>query len=78
MLFIPDTNAIEALKCQLRKAAKTEGHFPPRPTSCGVERAISLFVAPRALGVHVRQERCVLVTGSRRSLSLASPRIRPR
>jgi hypothetical protein len=27
--FIPDTNAIEALNRQLRKAVKTKGHFPP-------------------------------------------------
>ena len=26
--FIPDTNAIEALNRQLRKAIKTKGHFP--------------------------------------------------
>ena len=26
--FIPDTNAIEALNRQLRKAVKTKGHFP--------------------------------------------------
>jgi transposase-like protein len=26
--FIPDTNAIEALNRQLRKALKTKGHFP--------------------------------------------------
>jgi hypothetical protein len=26
--FIPDTNAIEALNRQLRKATKTKGHFP--------------------------------------------------
>jgi|SRR5579875_77731 len=28
MPFIPDTNAIEALNRQLRKAIKTKGHFP--------------------------------------------------
>ena len=26
--FIPDTNAVEALNRQLRKAIKTKGHFP--------------------------------------------------
>jgi transposase-like protein len=28
MPFIPDTNSIEALNRQLRKAIKTKGHFP--------------------------------------------------
>jgi transposase-like protein len=31
--FIPDTNAIEALNRQLRKAVKTKGHFPSEDTA---------------------------------------------
>ena len=40
--FIPDTNAIEALNRQLRKAIKTKGHFP---NEHAVRKLISLAVA---------------------------------
>jgi putative transposase len=51
--FIPDTNAIEALNRQLRKAIKTKGHFPTEDSArkliyLAIQNAVPQWTRTRA------------------------------